>query len=173
MKETMKEVLLCALLRIGAPSTASELCDTAIQLMQNEGWPRRSWAELNAKSASRHLQGMRDAGTLVSITQKDNGRDVPHYWLPKNGAPCDPKYPMPPPPDPEGEDHPLHGKTKRQQFVIFDMHDALLHTLLRQRTERQEQLDRTNAMVERHARELAELTARNRRDMLAAGLEVS
>lgn len=153
-------LLLCALARRGAPGSAGDLTDDAVGIAQSAGWPERTWSGVSVRAVSRLLQSMVEKGAVVrAAARRENGREVPLYGL----SSYDRAAPVPPPPDPVGEDHPLHGLTTRQRFVLFDAQDAWLALLGRHAAE-------LRALVDRHTRELAELAERNRRDLLAAGL---
>jgi len=158
----MKELLLCALKRQGKPATAGDLTDAACALAMEAGWPRRTWANLQPRAVAGVLKSLRHRREVEEVGERaENGRSVP-LFQPRDG--WDAKAPMPAAPDPEGEDHPLHGTTNRQKFVLFDVMDSCLNAAARQRSE-------LNELVNRHNRELAELAARAKRELMAAGLE--
>jgi hypothetical protein len=76
----------------------------------------------------------------------------------------DANAPMPKEPDAEGEDHPLHGTTSRQKYILFDVLNDSLALNLRHRTERRE-------LADRHDRELCDHAAKVQRELMAAGIE--
>lgn len=169
----MREVILCALARRATPATAGDLTDDAIALMQAEGWPRRAWAGMTVKSVSRLLQGAAKRGEVHETGRRSEGgvpRPLYAALMPDANAP------MPASPDPEGEDHPLAGKTKRQHFVVFDAMERYLDALTRMRQETTDtyaaQRKASDDLLARHSRELAALSERIRRDLLAAGLDM-
>lgn len=169
----MFEVILCALARRGDPATAGDLTDAAIALMQAECWPRRCWTNMSVRAVSRLLQGAARRGEVREAGRRSEAGVMRPLYAP---LAADPNAPMPNAPDPEGEDHPLAGKTKRQQFVVFDAMERFLDSLTRQRQETVDLLTAQRRSAEelfaRHTRELATLAERSRRDLLAAGLDM-
>lgn len=156
------ELLLAALHRHGAPCTAGELTDVAVGLAMGAGWPRRTWESPNVRAVSRQLQVMADVGSVIRCAaRRENGREVPTYGL----GVYDRATAVPDAPQRDRSEHPLSSMTARQRFTLFDVQDALLQTMARHR-------DEHNALLDRHARELADLAARNRRELVAVGLEV-
>lgn len=167
MNNTAKtEVLLCALLRAGKPLTAAELTDAAVALMQAAGWPRRSWSTMDPQVVAALMRGACSRGEVAKGDAiRENSRMTPTWKPARRGGSdgWDPRAPLPPAPDPEGEDHPLHGTTRRQSYVLFDVLDHQLQVLVRQRGE-------VNDLLQRHNRELGELVGRAKAQLLAAGL---
>lgn len=168
----MLEVIQCALARRATPATAGDLTDDTLALMQAEGWPRRAWAGLSVKAVSRLLQGAARRGEVREAGKRNEGGvQRPMY----EALAPNPNAPMPAAPDPEGEDHPLAGKTKRQQFVVFDVMDHFLAAMTRMRQETSDlqasQRRQADELFDRHARELSVLAQRTRRDLLAVGLD--
>jgi hypothetical protein len=158
----MKELLICALRRHGTPATAATLVDSAIALAQADGWPQRSWARLNPQMAAGVLKSMHKRREVLRDGYQLYGGVERPLWAPVEGF--DAHAPMPPAPAPDGEDHPLHGTTMRQKFVLFDVLDASLTVYARMNSEVQE-------LVHKHQRELSELSGRVKRELLAAGLQ--
>lgn len=153
-------LLLCALSRRGEAGTAGDITDDAVGIAQAAGWAERTWSGASVKSVSRLLQSMAAAGKVQRLgLRRECGRDVPLYGL----AVYDSAAPVPEQPAPQGADHPLHGLSQRQRFALFDAQDSLLLAMSRQRSE-------LNALIDRHTRELAEISERNRRDLLANNL---
>lgn len=158
--DPIKAILLYALHRNGEPAPSATLHDLAVKLMQAEGWPSRMW-RMSGQGAFTTLRAMVAEGVIVDAPEtRVNGRSTPQFGLLTYNARIVP----PPAPDPEGENHPLHGKTRRQQYVLFDVQDTMLQTLVRQYSE-------TRVLMERHASELARLVDRQRCQLAAAGLE--
>lgn len=156
-----EDLLMTALSRRGAPSTAAEVFDMSVGLAMSAGWPRRTWEQSSVKTVSRLLQSMANRSQILRFgMRKEGGREVPLYGL----ATYQRDAPLPPQPDLAGTDHPLVGMTAHQRLVLFDAQDAMLQALHRQRTE-------LHQMVDRHMRELSDLTQRQRHQLLAAGLE--
>jgi hypothetical protein len=157
----MKELLICALKRHGKPGTAGDILDMAMSLGMQANWSRNRMPA-SVKQVSALLKGMVAHGeALKAGSRSENSRDTPMY------APhdCfDPSAPMPAEPAPLAEDHPLHGMSQRQKYVLFDVLDRYLATYIRQRTTVREMLDQQE-------RELTELAAAVKRDLMAAGLE--
>lgn len=151
-------LLLCALNRAGAPTNSGDLLDQANALAMDAGWPPRSWKGCNVQRVAALMKGCESRGECWRVTDTK-----PPVW-------CLMAYnrtaEIPAAPDPEGEDHPLHGMTSRQKFVLFDVLDA---TVAKYASQNQE----AHAMLIRHTRELADHAARAKRELLAAGLELS
>lgn len=152
-----RELVLCALHRLGAPSTAADVSDKASALAVSEGWPRSTWAALSPQSVSRLLQsaGCKKAGAVRDPT--GNNRPM---WQPPSCT-FDIDYPLPARPE-EQSRHPLTGRTPEQMYALFDALDTALTTATRQREELRD-------LVTRHDRELAGLAQRCKHQLLAAG----
>lgn len=169
----MREVIWCALARRATPATAGDLTDDAIALMQAEGWPRWARAGMTVKSVSRLLQGAAKRSEVREMGRRNEGGVLRPLYA---ALAPDANAPMPTLPDPEGEDHPLAGKTKRQQFVLFDAMDRFMDAHIRMRQESNDlqaaQRRTADDMWLRHAREIAALADRVRRDLLAAGIDI-
>jgi hypothetical protein len=165
----MKELLLCALKRHGKPATAGEIADAAIALAMAEGWPRRSWLVISAKSASGKLKEILRTGDVIRCAhgRLENSVERPLYE-PIGGY--DARAPLPQIPDSTGEDHPLHGKTLRQQFVIHDIGDMGLELRDRQYTELVESLMGVLQLIRKHSTEFAEYRARAKSRLFEVGL---
>lgn len=156
----MNRLVLCALHRAGQPATAGDLYDMAVGLAMDEGWPRRSWSTSSIQSVAALLRGMESRGEVHRQgTRTENGRPVPLWALEH----YDPDAEIPPPPAPEGTDHPLHGRTRRQTYVLFDVLDDLVATHSRQRAE-------ADDLWRRHARELETLARQAKQHLVSAGL---
>ncbi len=80
-----EKLLLCAMLRRGAPGTAAEIVDDVNALVLAEGLPR-SWLIKTVPKAFGILKAMRNRG-LVSINGQrvENSREVP-LWAPHAAA---------------------------------------------------------------------------------------
>lgn len=166
-------LLMCALKRYGKPATAGDLTDAAIALAMDAGWTRHSWQAVTPQVVAALLRGAESRSEVERKGDRfENGRKTP-LWAPisvkgnssafkEKELAFDADAPIPPAPDPEGADHPLNGKTKRQQYVMFDSVDTLLH--LHQRLSRE-----TQELIERHQRDIADALTRTKQQLLAAG----
>lgn len=158
----MNDLILCVLHRATTPLSAGDVCDQAVALAMAADWPRRAWGELTPQRVAALLKGMESRQEVRRAgKRKENGTVRPLWTVPGVG---DANWPLPDPPAPGGEDHPLVGMTRRQQFALFDVLDTTLGLMFRQRRELDE-------LVARHHRDLAEHTAAVKRDLLAAGIE--
>ena len=94
--EVSRELILCALHRLGKPSMAADVADQAAALALSEpGWPRNTGAKFSPASAAAHLNQIAEkAGTA----RDTSGNNRP-LFQPKGGT-FDPNYPMPEPPRP-------------------------------------------------------------------------
>ncbi len=154
-------LILAALHRHSAPLTATELHDLVVAVALDAGWPKRAWADLSPRKIAALLRGMEARGEVIRAGEApENGRLVPRWGLEAYDA----TTPFPPPDLAEADEHPLHGMTRRQQFVLFDALDANLAAYTRMQRE-------TTELVARHNRELADLAARTKRELMAVGLE--
>lgn len=156
----MNRLLLCVLNRAGEPQTAGDLYDAAVALAMDEGWPRRTWSASNVQRVAALMRGMESRGEVHREgSRPENGRQVPLWAL----AEYDRNAEIPAPPAPEGADHPLHGRTRRQTYVLFDVLDDLVATHSRQRAE-------ADDLWRRHARELETLARQAKQHLVSAGL---
>lgn len=133
VKVYRRELLLCCLNRIGAPSTAAEVAEYAFSLAAGDGHPRDAFSGLNPQMVAGILRGMEQAGTIQrgeSRYDTSKGRDQPR-WCVLNR---DSRYPLPLPPDddepPQKEQRaeprsPYDSLTRDQMIALLQVQDDI------------------------------------------------
>lgn len=153
-----RELVLCALRRIGEPATAADVAEHALTLAMEEGWPRHTWAALNPQATVRHL---RAANCVKAGEVRDPTGNNRPMWQPPDGQ-FDRAAALPPRPSAGGE-HALAGRSPAQVYALFDALDTTLKAAVRQRDEQRD-------LQVRHDRELADLARTCKQQLLAVGL---
>lgn len=151
----MSALLLCALHRLGKPSTAAAVLDRATALAIDADWPRRHYPG-SVHHVSAALRNMAKASMVVQDSHTiDDGKSRPLYRV---TGEFNFNYPMPPVPRDGPGDSPLSPLSPPQLTALFDVLTTLLHESGRQRrdlerfligqhTELERQLERANARL--------------------------
>jgi hypothetical protein len=154
------DLALAALHRLGRPSTAADIFDCALGLGRSAGWPREHLGGSVQKFA-KLLERMNREDNSVFVVDRvlENGNSR-NLWAPTGDFTSG--YPIPPPPSEKGS-HPLDDMNREQTLAVFDVADATLFELRRQRRE-------LRAVMDRHEDELERLMNRARQRLATVGL---
>lgn len=157
----MKELLLCALRRIGRAATAADVTDAAVGLAVDAGWPRHHYEGNTVKRVAAALRQMEGAGVVRRVGEERVDGNARPLWAPGDGR-FDAQAPVPVPAEPARK-HALEGRTQAQAFTMFDAMDELAVLGQRQMSELME-------FAQRQAREYQAMQARVRSRLAAVGL---
>lgn len=153
-----RELLYCALRRARRALTAGDVLDEANALAMSAGWPDAAWKGLSPPKVAALLRNMPNVRQCGRQRDAVNGAERP-LWEPVDGF--DAAEPLPGLPRPAR--HPLEVLSREQIFVLFDVLDQFVECGHRQRIE-------IESVVRRQQQDIAELTARVRRQLAAVGL---
>lgn len=169
-KAYRRDLLMCGLSRMGAPSTAAEVAEYVLSIAASEGHPREAFAALTPQTVAGILRGMEQAGIIQrgeSRYDASKGREQSRWCV----VDRDPRYPVPMPPDYEPDStpepaaraeprSPYEGLSRDQMITLLQVHDDIAGAVSRMRA----------AVAEAQA-ELDSIVSTARTRLAARGLE--
>jgi hypothetical protein len=146
-------LIICALRRGGAPSTAADVYDLALMLAQEARWPREQWP----KSPQQVSAMLRQLEALKCVSRsgmtKENGIPRP-LWIPR--ADFDKTAEIPQPPESARDIDKVAGLTPEQTLSLFDRLQDVADTLMTQRRDALALFDRQQHNLDRSIGRLRE-----------------
>lgn len=164
----MKQLLLCALHRIGNPAAASQVMDRAIALALDAGWPNHHIPK-SVHKVSAELRNMERDGLIASPGDvRDDGKDRPAY---QPRQPIDSGMECPEPPNETPKGHPIDHLERHQVIALFDTFQMAIEMRARHEAEMNEALRHVDVLRERQAKEADKMSGRIIARINAAGLD--